>query len=367
MVAQGSATTEPVVLPLLDWQFTIQSPSGILQTYDSTVCAALLPAMLRAQKLAIPGVVSKCLWDTLPEVQSVLSSFLRGRVSIVEVSAQAAPRMPLSAATSLFFSGGVDSFYSLLVEHEKVRNLILVHGFDVPYQREQEFRTREESVRRIAQNFKKPMAVVRTDLRDLPSPPPWSFWYGSAMAAVGHALGHLHGTLLVAASHAWEALYPWGSHPLLDPLWSSEAVQIVHHGANVRRIDKVKVISRSPEALSELRVCWESYGDVNCGRCEKCLRTMVALAAFGVLEKVRFAATLTPSAVRSIRLDFNAGMHWREMLSLDLPPRYRSAAEHILGNLRWELPPHDGTFRGEVRRGYYLTRQLLQLGKSFIS
>ena len=34
-------------------------------------------------------------------------------------------------------------------------------------------------------------------------------------------------------------LGPLGSHPLLDPLWSSEDVELVHDGCEATRLDKL--------------------------------------------------------------------------------------------------------------------------------
>jgi hypothetical protein len=72
-----------------------------------------------------------------------------------------------------------------------------------------------------------------------------------------------------------------GSHPLTDPLWSTEGTEIVHEGAEVGRADKVAKIAENPAALACLMVCANSVTS-NCGRCEKCLRTMIALRALGV-------------------------------------------------------------------------------------
>ena len=74
------------------------------------------------------------------------------------------------------------------------------------------------------------------------------------------------------------------SHPALDPLWSTEAVEVVHDGAETRRVDKVAALAASPLALRYLRVCWENRGGAyNCGRCGKCMRTMVDLDLAGAL------------------------------------------------------------------------------------
>ena len=50
----------------------------------------------------------------------------------------------------------------------------------------------------------------------------------------------------------------------------------IHDGAEARRCDKLRRLAESAPALKGLRVCWQDAG-FNCGRCEKCLRTMIAL------------------------------------------------------------------------------------------
>ena len=76
---------------------------------------------------------------------------------------------------------------------------------------------------------------------------------------------------------SYNELSPLGSHPLTDPLWSNEAVELVHDGCEARRTDKIARIAASEAALANLRVCFEDM-NVNCGHCTKCLRTMVPLA-----------------------------------------------------------------------------------------
>jgi hypothetical protein len=91
-----------------------------------------------------------------------------------------------------------------------------------------------------------------------------------------------------------------GSHPVLDHLWPTEMLEIVHDGAEATRTDKVvHQIGRSRLALETLSVCWRSEPAHNCGICEKCLRTMVALEMAGTLE----ACTTLPRTrdIRALR------------------------------------------------------------------
>ncbi len=93
--------------------------------------------------------------------------------------------------------------------------------------------------------------------------------------------------MLVPATHNYGILAPWGSHPLTDVLWSTESMRVIHYGAEVTRIQKImREIAGSRVARDHLRVCWENRrGQSNCGECEKCIRTIVALKIAGVLEQ----------------------------------------------------------------------------------
>jgi hypothetical protein len=88
---------------------------------------------------------------------------------------------------------------------------------------------------------------------------------------------------LIASSFPYHRLVlPWGSNPVTDGLLSSDAFKIVHDGASFTRIDKVNEIANWPEALRYLRVCWQGeQKDRNCGRCEKCIRTILNFRVLG--------------------------------------------------------------------------------------
>jgi hypothetical protein len=104
--------------------------------------------------------------------------------------------------------------------------------------------------------------------------------------------------VFIASSYDVNHLIPWGSHPDLDPLWSTERTAFRVDGIEVTRTNKVKAIASSPFALSQLKVCWHADIDTNCGRCEKCIRTQCALAIAGVLD--RASVFLQPLTVQAI-------------------------------------------------------------------
>jgi hypothetical protein len=102
--------------------------------------------------------------------------------------------------------------------------------------------------------------------------------FGSCLASIAHTLG-LNKTY-IPSSHTYNELGPSGSHPLTDPLWSSEATEIVHDGAHRKRTEKTQMLIHNNVLMDNLVVCWEEPNQ-NCGKCGKCLRTMVTLKLLG--------------------------------------------------------------------------------------
>src|SRR5262249_43699221 len=132
--------------------------------------------------------------------------------------------------------------------------------------------------------------------------------YYHAAALVGSALALSRGVkcLLVPSTYSYGQLIPWGSHPILDELWSTETMQVIHHGAEARRVDKIACLAqRYPLALRRLRVCLKNHaGPGNCGNCQKCARTMMALEIVGVLGSVpTFPQVSRRSLERSLLAD----------------------------------------------------------------
>lgn len=190
--------------------------------------------------------------------------------------------------TALCFSGGVDAFYTLLAGGMKIDTLAYVVGYDV--------RLRERSraagvtwlVRDVAADRGIRAVIIRTNLRRHPlhKSTPWLRTFGGALAAIGHLLGAEAGRLLTSSDGLGHAHPEVGSRPDTDPLHSSRQMAIEHVAGSVTRLEKVRAIAAEPLVQRHLRVCWKNVGQsLNCGRCEKCVRTMVELDACGALGR----------------------------------------------------------------------------------
>lgn len=236
----------------------------------------------------------------------------------------------------LCFTGGVDSFHSLLRGGHEIRTLVFVQGYDVPLADLQRARECDRSVRTVAAACGVRAATLRTNLRvhRATHRTDWAHIHGGALAAVGHLLSREADQLLISASYPFALDHPWGSHWRLDPWWSSAHMTIRHVGAERWRAQKLEEIADEPLVHQHLRVCWEHRGPAsNCGRCEKCLRTMLILASIGKLEAFR---VFPPTARLAAALDdlprIRSDLHpvYRGFLDRDLDPAASMAVERLL-------------------------------------
>ncbi len=280
------------------------------------LAAALLPAMVEGAPLRAVGPVSARLLDALPTIQDIFAAWDRRFQRVpVDADAKGASGSPHPQGVGCFFSGGVDSWYSLLKHLDEITDIIHIQGFDVRLE-DRPLRTKVTAViRQVADEFRKPLIEVETNLRAFAdSRVEWKYYHGAALASVALVLSPRFRKVYVPSTQSYFALAPMGSHPLLDPLWSTEEIEIVHDGCEATRVEKVIRIAACETALRTLRVCWENRGGAyNCGRCRKCLRTMIALRVAGALERCgSLPHVLDLAAVSRIELETPAGREYIE-------------------------------------------------------
>lgn len=190
-------------------------------------------------------------------------------------------------ASGLLFSGGVDSFYTLLRSRKRIDNLFFIHGYDIRINDQDRMTSFLPSLQAVAGGTGKRLVVIKTNLRSHPlfSSVPWDRTHGGALAAIGHFSTDFIGRFMISSSYPYFFDRPWGSHWKTDPLWSSELLDVLHVGAGLWRSDKLRAIADEPLVRKHLRVCHEHRNSrLNCCLCEKCLRTMLVLAQQGKLE-----------------------------------------------------------------------------------
>jgi hypothetical protein len=266
--------------------------------------AAFVPAQRAGEKrIAVEGSVCPILNAGLIGAMHLLSHWYdpqRPTVPIEPADGFRAPRPAPTARTAVFLSGGVDSHATLLRnlqtyprDHPRaVRDALFVDGFDIsrPSVGEQPdyFSRARASLDAATAGIGVDLIGVRTNLRHLEQDRRvWgNEWFAAGSAAVAHVFGARLTRVLFAAGLHYGNLMPHGSHPELDPYYSSAGLRFVHDGAHLTRLEKMRLVAESPTALRGLRVCWAGVrdeGPLNCGRCHKCVLTMLELLAVGRL------------------------------------------------------------------------------------
>ncbi len=267
--------------------------SGATPSASALVPPALLVAMRESVPLVVEGTVSARLAASLPRVQSILHAWDR-EFSVVPVElAEIADEGSPSGSTSAFFTAGVDSFTTAIERSGSLDRLAYVRGFE-EFPNEEVASLIFADVERSAEALGTPLAVVDTDLRRLVDPSLRWFWaHGACLASAAIALDA--GRVFVASTTSYANILPNGTHPLLDPLWSTERVELIHDGAGMTRVEKLARIGHHPVVQEGLRSCYEFRTlDLNCQRCGKCLHTMVGLEVVGALAGSRtFTRPLT--------------------------------------------------------------------------
>ncbi len=311
---------------------------------DPLVVAGLLPAMRLGETLRVDRPVSARLLAGADHIQEVLLAWDRenpGPQGFHRIPIDAEPverhRTSGRGGTACFFSGGVDSFHSVLAHRHEIDALLYVRGYDHATTRTpltDEIRRRMHDA---ADQLELPLIEISTDLRAALSDRQrvgWPDYHGAGLAFIGHLLSPRFSRVLIPATNTYANLVPLGSHPLLDPWWSSERVEFVHDGADANRIEKLKAIAGHPAARQHLRVCWQNLeGRYNCGKCEKCIRTSVGALVAGVDQAFESLPTSDPRQVAAVRRK-GSGVAWLELRDglrrrHDLRP-WRLAIEWVL-------------------------------------
>ncbi len=272
------------------WDVFFRSSKGpVSTTIEPFLVAALIPAMRAGQPLKMAGSTTPGLLRNLRAAQEILCVW---DPSLHKVPIDAGERASVSddgqRGVGSFFSGGVDSFYTLLKHQDEITTIVLVHGFDFSLG-DTVLRDRVSAAARdAAVALGKTLIEVETNLKDFSDRfAKWgTAYHGAALASVGHFLAPQLRKLYIASTHTYADLFPWGSHPILDPLWGGEEIAFVHDGSEATRVDKVRLIAKYEPAMRHLRVCCiNNPGSYNCGSCEKCVRTMVNLRVVGALDR----------------------------------------------------------------------------------
>jgi hypothetical protein len=246
------------------------------------------------------------------------------------------PKLRGPERSGFLFSGGIDSLATLRAnrlnfpeEHPlSIKDGLLVYGLEMDDPKAFEYVV--NSLSDLAQKINIKLIPVYTnqylDYRDEDSAAGFTFWWeryeGAALAAVAHAFARRFTVVSIASDYDISNLRPFGSHPLLVTNYSSAELRILLFGSHLSRFARTKMVADWGVPLKHIRVCnqYKLYrpGELNCGECDKCIRTMLALLALGVLDQASafHENDLSPELLhRGIKLGPIATPFYKELIA----------------------------------------------------
>ncbi len=246
--------------------------------------------------------------------------------------------------TAAFFSGGVDSYFTLarhlpgngygLPAIGAIDDLLTVWGFDVRLNDESSFTPLRNMLARAAGEIGRNNFIIHTNLKDKAWTERWAqLTHGAGMGFISLLLEKRYRQVLIASSYTYPRLLPWGSHPMVDPLFSTCTTQIVHDGAGATRVEKTDLVARFPPAQPALHVCLV-LAEKNCSHCEKCYRTMITLDILGHKEAMTGSFDWSRYDIAEIRKMKVGSAHKLEFHRSNIAAAHQAGRSDIENGLR---------------------------------
>jgi hypothetical protein len=302
---------------------------------DAFLTAVALPAMRRGERrIAVEGSVSPRLRDGLRAAAEALRSWYGPAYRLPAIEPRGGfrpghPRSPSRAAAMQ--SGGVDGLHMLLRnlreyprDHPHAfQEIFSVVGLLFPGTEkiggpDSHFARMRGVLLRLGEATGLPPTILTTNALRLE--PDLEFlrnaWFSAALVAPAHALTARWSSLSIASAGLFESHFlPTGTHPLLEPNYSSDALTIRHEGVGWTRLDRLREIASWGPAVENLVVCQHGPPPplLNCGACEKCIRTMTALLALDSLGRARQfpPVEIRPATIDALSLQPFAAEYWK--------------------------------------------------------
>jgi hypothetical protein len=274
---------------------------------DGFVNAVIFYAMGTGQDIHVDGQMTRSSLLNLATFQEAWCRWKPDVYKLIKIEPQSITDDPPRAKTQSIaaFSGGADAIFTALRhagDQFALNSVMLVHGFDIPINRPDQFSKLVERVQPFLDRLNLQPRIVRTNIAELRI----QEWLDSFLAQLScclHSYSHEFRFGLTGGGEPYDELVlPWGQNPCTDYLLSGDGFTIVHDGAAFSRTEKIAIIAQDPVATKAIKVCWDAPDlSTNCGTCEKCVRTRLNFKAVGVDSPACFDGEITPEQIRRIR------------------------------------------------------------------
>ena len=246
-----------------------------------------------------------------------------------------------SESSVILFSGGVDSWATTLLDKHEGKSLVLVRGNDIELQNDKAWKNVRMVAQRQAKALNADLFFVESNVFDflnharlgslLNSHENWwgTIQHGMGLSGLMAIPCWITGARVAIISATHSQGYDkrrWGSSPEIDNLIQWNSVSVQHHGYELSRQDKIRLLARrraESELPISLRVCFRTEDGTNCGRCEKCLRTAAGLVledsdpkvfGFPISSAECVSRVREMISARRLPCDPNTEFHWKVLI-----------------------------------------------------
>ncbi len=199
----------------------------------------------------------------------------------------------------MLFSNGLDSVFSSLFHRDKKQLLITGWGqVDIPTKSKKLWSSRKREMLEFGRTYGHDNTFLRSNFSDFrkhsvlesmsPEIHEWRLlmvedigWSGLVMPLLfTKGLSHLY----IASSDTWDFGFPNAAGPFIEGNIKVAGISVVHDAFDYSRQDKVVGLSKMRKELLldtlYVKVCSHAV-DINCGKCDKCLQTVLGIIAIG--------------------------------------------------------------------------------------
>lgn len=225
-----------------------------------------------------------------------------------------------SGKSMCFFTGGVDSTSSLINVMDESPDLVTLWGSDIKLDDQIGWETVRNSLTQVAKNYSLNNIFIKTNFRsfisyselnnDFSKDLNDNWWQGlqHGIGIISHVAPQVYlekiEFIYFPASHSVkDENVKHASYPTINDKMKISTAGIYHEGFELDRQERLRNIcnykNKTHEKI-ELRVCYSSRGGGNCGKCEKCSRTIMGIIAEGY-DPNDFDLDFSPEVYKDIK------------------------------------------------------------------
>lgn len=266
----------------------------------------ILPVAWICDASVIVPSIDKSFYDSIPDFKKGYIE-MHPKISFKgELKAGAVEQNTLTggAGCLAFFSGGVDAFNTLVSHIDEKPTLVTLWGSDVKLDDVPGWKNVSDHVDSVCSEFGLDKVTVKSNFRSiiregvldsLVTAAGDGWWHGfqHGLGLITHAAPIAYvlnkSVVYIASSYTIaEKGVSCASDPTIDNFIRFGSTRVVHDGYEFNRQMKIINITNYVKHSGHrirVHVCWRSKGGRNCGRCEKCIRTILGLYAAGADPK----------------------------------------------------------------------------------